>query len=447
MKLQSRLSLFTSIAFGVIFIIIAVLIYGLYFNNTKNGIYSNLEKTALITAYFYLEEDELDTEEFESVRKQFKEFVLNDYYQIYSSDNEIIWGAESTFIMPVVLDKIRQKQKLEFVDDDFLCYAIFYADNQGDFVVITKEKRSVLTEQMRSLLWILVMLFVAGIIAIVLLSMWMSSLAYRPFTKVINQVKSIPSGDENLRIESPNTHDELQNLTETFNDLLERISETMMIRKNFVRYVSHEFKTPLASMQGNLEVFSIKDRSPEEYEQLTQKLILQIRQLEEILNTLMVISDLRKDTPTASFIRIDELIWEIIAKLNDNYSDSKVMVSIDIQSEEEALLSVSADSTQLLMALYNLVENAVKYSQGEVVKIYIYKEDSRLCISIIDNGIGIPPEQLPYISKPFYRADNIHQIEGSGIGLSIALRILEKNNIKYRIDSSEGKGTKVVLLF
>lgn len=447
MKVQTRLSLFSSIVFGIIFIVIAALIYGLYFNNAKNGIYSDLEKSALITAYFYLEEDELDTEAFESVKKQFKEFVLNDFYQIYNLDNEITWGAESSLIAPDILEKVRQKRELKFANSEFLCFGIFYEDNQGDFVVITKEKRETLTGQMRSLLWILIILFFVGIVAIILLSRWMASRAYRPFSQVINQVKSISAGDENLRIESPNTRDELQNLTDTFNELLERISETMTIRKNFVRYVSHEFKTPLASMHGHLEVFSIKERSPEEYEQLAQKLMPQIRQLEEILDTLIVISDLRKDTPSTSSVRVDELIWEIIAKISGRYPDSKVMVSLDIEAKDESTLAVNCDATQLLMALYNLLENAVKYSQGDTVEVRIYKKNERLCLSMADKGIGIPAEQLAHISKPFYRADNANQIQGSGIGLSIALRILEKNNMAYQIESEEGKGTKLTLSF
>lgn len=447
MKVQTRLSLFSSIVFGIIFIVIAALIYGLYFNNAKNGIYSDLEKSALITAYFYLEEDELDTEAFESVKKQFKEFVLNDFYQIYNLDNEITWGAESSLIAPDILEKVRQKRELKFANSEFLCFGIFYEDNQGDFVVITKEKRETLTGQMRSLLWILIILFFVGIVAIILLSRWMASRAYRPFSQVINQVKSISAGDENLRIESPNTRDELQNLTDTFNELLERISETMTIRKNFVRYVSHEFKTPLASMHGHLEVFSIKERSPEEYEQLAQKLMSQIRQLEEILDTLIVISDLRKDTPSTSSVRVDELIWEIIAKISGRYPDSKVMVSLDIEAKDESTLAVNCDATQLLMALYNLLENAVKYSQGDTVEVRIYKKNERLCLSMADKGIGIPAEQLAHISKPFYRADNANQIQGSGIGLSIALRILEKNNMAYQIESEEGKGTKLTLSF
>ncbi len=447
MKVQTRLSLYSSLVFVVVFAILSFLIYALFYKNMERSIYSNLEQASLITAYFHLEEDELNKEDFENIRNQFKQLVLNDHYQIYNIHNEITWGESSSIIADETLDKIREKRKFAFVDSDFFCYGIYYEDNQGDFVVIAKEKKSVLSSQVMSLLWILGGLFIVGVLAIIALSKWISYIAYRPFRRIIDQVKSISTNNLNVEIESPDTHDELQDLTETFNELLKRISEAVVIQKNFVSYVSHEFKTPLASMLGNLEVFSIKNRTSEEYKELAQKLIREIHQVEEILDTLIIVSDLRKDSEIISSTRIDELIWEIICKINDRYPSSKILVNMDIAVEDESLLFVHMDATQLLLALFNLIENAVKYSQGNTVNISLYKKENKLHVSIIDKGIGIPPEQLVDVSKPFYRADNTNQIQGSGIGLSIALRIIEKNAIKYIIESKENIGTKILLIF
>ncbi|MCC8173985.1 MAG: HAMP domain-containing histidine kinase [Odoribacter sp.] len=330
----------------------------------------------------------------------------------------------------------------------FFCYGIFYEDNEGDFVIITREKKEVLTEQLSSLLWILGLALIIGISAIIVLSRWMANRAYRPFRTVIRQVKNnISTNNLDKRIKLLGTNDELQDLIQTFNELLEKISETFIIQKNFVSYVSHEFKTPLASILGNLEVFSIKDRTSKEYHQLSQQLIQQIKQLEEILNTLMVISDLKSTTEINPILRIDEMIWEIISKISAQYRKSNISVHIEVPPQDENILFVSHDSTQLLMALFNLIENAVKYSQNKPVEIYIRKENEKLSISIVDKGIGIPAEQLKNISKPFYRADNTQQIRGSGIGLSIALNILEKNGIKYKIETALNEGTIIILVF
>lgn len=447
MKIQTRQSLYSSLAFGVIFIIISFFIYVLYQKNTQRAVNKNLEKTAYLVAFFHLEEDELNANEFESVRKQFDAIVAGDSYQVYNQNDEIVWGNKNETISLSTLNAIREKRSLSFSSENEFCHGLYYEDNQGDFAIVAKEPKALLNEQLVALLWILLSALIVGLIAVVLLSRWLARIAYKPFSSVIDQVKNIPPHNPTNQIDVPNTKDELQELTETFNHLLEQIADTFIIQKNFVNYVSHEFKTPLASMLGNLEVFSLKDRSPEEYEKLSLKLISQIHQLEEILNTLIIISNLRKETELSNQFRIDELIWEIIEKLSLSYANNKINVQLDILPEDEEILMVEKDRTQLLMAMFNIIENGVKYSGGKSIDIRLYREHTRLNIAVADKGIGIPAGELKNISKPFYRADNASPMRGSGIGLSIALRILEKNNIKYRIESGVNTGTTIIICF
>lgn len=444
MKIQTRQSIYMSIAFGVVFAIVSFLTYILYADKAKNAVYKNLEKTANLVALFHLEEDELNSKEFEPIKMQFEEIVSETSYQLYDEFDNIVFGNKNENIDSAILQKIRQKTHLDFSTTTNFCYGIFYEDNQGDFIIITKEPQTFLDEQLVSLLWILVSALIIGLIAVILLSRWLSWIAYKPISNIMEQVNSFSLDNPNEKIESPNTKDELQELTETFNHLLCRISETFVIQKNFVNYVSHEFKTPLASIQGNLEVFSLKDRTPQEYEELSQKLISQIQQLEEILNTLLIISHLKKDVDSSTEFRMDELVWEIIGKLSMHYTAPNINVIIDILSEDENILTITKDRTQLLMALFNIIENAIKYSD-KAIDVRIYRELGVLCLSIQDQGIGIPIEELENIGKPFYRADNTNHIQGRGIGLSIALRILENNDIKYKIDSRVNIGTNVIV--
>lgn len=447
MKIQTRLSLYSSLIFGVIFAVISVLIYSAYFSSTKQSIDSNLAKTAQLVALFYLEEDELSNDEFAKIRTQFEELVSASNYEIYNEHDSIYYGSYTSNISPEILNRIREKGKLSFNSDEHLYHGIYYEDNQGNFVVIANEKKNVLNDNLNTLLGILILAFIIGMLSIIFLSKWIANIAYRPFREAIDQVQNISTNNLDVQIKLPDTHDELEDLIRTFNELLEKISETFTIQKNFVSYVSHEFKTPLAAMQGNLEVFSIKDRSPEEYRHLCEKLIEEINQLESIINTLIIVSDLRGNSEITSQLRVDELIWEIIAKLSESHTGSKIYVNIEIEPEDEALLTIAIDRTQLLMALFNIIENAVKYSKDKTVDIRIFKQNGKLFISIADKGIGIPATQLNNINKPFYRADNTNQIQGSGIGLSIALRILEKNNISYQINSQINKGTEIILNF
>ena len=239
MKVQTRLSLFCSIVFGVIFAILSLLIYALYYNNVEKSIYQGLQKTVQITALFYLEEDELNSRDFAKIRKQFEEAVSDSYYQIYNEENKVSYGAKPADIPSNILDRIRKEKQLSFSTNEYLCNGIFYEDNQGDFVVITKKKKEYLNEQMNQLLWVLLAALIIGLLTIIGLSRWVSHVAYRPFRRIINQVNNISTKNLDVQIESPQTKDELQDLTDTFNVLLDKLSETFIIQKNFVNYVSH----------------------------------------------------------------------------------------------------------------------------------------------------------------------------------------------------------------
>ncbi|ADV43285.1 HAMP domain-containing sensor histidine kinase [Bacteroides helcogenes] len=445
MTVKNRLSLYCTMTFGFVFTIMSVFIYWLYFTNGKKSVYSHLENTAFISAWFYLEEDELSCKEFEKIREQFENTAANSNYQVYDSLNRIAYGVKPEDISTAILDEIRQKGHLRFSFEDYLCYGIFYEDNQGDFVVIAKEKKQKLHEQLSMLLWIILLSFFIGITAIILLSRWVARLAYKPFCNVITEVRNISTHNLDVQIHPSDTNDELDDLIQTFNDLLTKISETIIMQKNFVRYISHEFKTPLTTILGNLDLFSLRMRTPEEYKDLSNILIKQAQQIKEILDTLIVVADLKKDDRIIQETRIDDLIWEIIERIKSRYPKSVLLVNIDILPEDEKLMYSTIDQTQLSIALYNLIENATKYSDNQPVTINIYKESNSLYLSIIDKGIGIPITKLEEINKPFFRADNAKQVEGEGIGLSLALRILKRNNIIYKIESKVDVGTSIYI--
>ncbi|MCC8173984.1 MAG: hypothetical protein LIO65_06300 [Odoribacter sp.] len=119
MKVQTRLSLFSSFVFGIIFIIISLFIYALYYYNAEKSIYKNLRKTSYITAIFYLEEDELNIEDFSKAKKQFEEFVTNSFYQVYNEENQVRYGTVAFPVAAELLDKIREKEELSYKEDDF----------------------------------------------------------------------------------------------------------------------------------------------------------------------------------------------------------------------------------------------------------------------------------------------------------------------------------------
>jgi two-component system sensor histidine kinase ArlS len=448
MNLRNRLSLITTLTFGIVFTITSSAVYVVFKKSTERVIFNELENSVLITAYFYLEEDELSSNEHGEIRKQFKENTQGIEVRIYNEKNKIKFGdfSEDKEISSEILNKIREEKTLNFASSNHFYSALFYPDNQGDFVVLLKERKDTFSEQSNRLLLILVMVLIAGILAIFFLSRWVSNIAYKPVTKVISNLNSFDLNKIDQPITKTKTDNELDNLIETFNQLLARISDSILIQKNFINYVSHEFKTPLASISGNLEVFGQKNRTPEEYKEVSEKVLKNVYQIEDILNTLLVVSGIKSNQNLISKTRTDELIWQVLEKLNESGFNTK-NISVLVETPKSELLETKVDKNQLFVALFNLVENAIKYGEDKPIEIkFNTNAKQKLTISISDNGNGIPADELDKIFKPFYRGNNAEKYKGTGLGLSLTQLICKQNNIILTVKSNE-KGTSFLLQF
>lgn len=447
MKIRNRLTLISSATFGFVFIIASVLIYFSFYNSSEKVVFKELQKTCLLSGIYYLEKDELPHYEHSAIKEQFEENIQNDIVRVYDENNKIAFGnkEEDRNINAKNLDFIRKNKKISFKSNNHFYYGIFYNDNQGDFVVFVKTTNEVFKAQTNRLLVIMIVVLFAGLLLILLLSRLLSNIAYRPITEVIHQVNSMELNSLDKPISSSNTNDEVQDLITTFNNLLSRLSDTFSIQKNFINYVSHEFKTPLASISGNLEVFAQKERTPEEYQKVTSEALENVYHIEEILNNLMMLSGLKTIHSENETFRIDETIFNINDKIFEIYG--KQEIRIDLEITEEKLLSVKGSEMQIQLALYNLIENAVKYSDKNPIRIALSEFENKLQILIQDHGKGIQKEDLNLVQQTFYRGKNVGNIKGSGIGLSLASIIFKQNNIIFKITSEENEGTQIALLF
>lgn len=447
MKIRNRLTLISSATFGFVFIIASVLIYISFYNSSEKVVFKELQKTCLLSAIYYLEKDELPNYEHSAIKDQFEENIQNDIVRVYDEYNRIAFGNKEKDhnINARNLEFIRKNKRLSFKSNNHFYYGIFYKDNQGDFVVFVKTTSEVFNSQTNRLLVIMIVVLFGGLLLILLLSRFLSNIAYRPITEVINQVNKMELNSLDKPISSSNTNDEVQDLITTFNNLLSRLSDTFAIQKNFINYVSHEFKTPLASISGNLEVFAQKERTPEEYQKVTSEALENVYHIEEILNNLMMLSGLKTIHSDNETFRIDETVWNINDKIFEAYDNQEI--KIDLEIADEKLLSVKGSEMQIQLALYNLVENAVKYSNGNPIRIALSETVGQLQITIQDYGKGIQKEDLDLVQQTFYRGKNVGDIKGSGIGLSLATIIFKQNNIQFSITSEENLGTLITLLF
>lgn len=188
MTIRNRHTQISSLTFGVVFTISSLLVYYAFYRSSERIIFSELERTCMLSAVFYLEEDELSVREHNIVRKQFEENILNADVKIYNSENQITFGNKrvDVHITPEILDNVRKERKLNFKAGDHYYYGVFYPDNQGDFVVFIASDNEFFASQNRQLLFMLAIALLLGLAVIFLLSHWLSRIAYKPISRIIN---------------------------------------------------------------------------------------------------------------------------------------------------------------------------------------------------------------------------------------------------------------------
>lgn len=447
MTIRNKLTLIASAAFGIAFALAAVLVYAVFYDTSERIIFSELQKTSMLAAMVYLEKDELPAYEHQQVRSKFDATMFNTDVKIYDQNNRLTYGNGrlDKELTSGILERIRSEGKASTNANGHYYYGIFYPDNQGNFVIVVATTDAFLVSQSRQLLLMMVVALLLGLLIIVLLSRWLSRLAYQPVAHIIKQVNKIDIHSLDNTVTPPEPRDELHALVLTFNDLLVRLSDAFVIQRNFINYVSHEFKTPLASISGNLEVFAQKERTAQEYREVTGRVVMQVYHMEELLRNLMLLAGLREADQGNTSYRVDEMLWETLDRIYREWPNAKPLISVYMDVPSARRLTVKGNGSQMQIAVYNLMENALKYADGEPATVSLMEQDGQLTMEIQDHGRGIAENELRFIHQPFYRGNNVGQIKGSGIGLSLAVLICKQNNVSFSISSVETKGSTVHL--
>ncbi|MDO6765663.1 cell wall metabolism sensor histidine kinase WalK [Agarivorans sp. 1_MG-2023] len=252
-----------------------------------------------------------------------------------------------------------------------------------------------------------------------------------------------------------NSHDEVQKLGAAFSDMAttikgqyQKVKDTDQLRRELISYVSHDLRTPLASLQGYLETWQLKhkDLSPEEGEQLIKVALSSARKTSSLVEQLFELAHLDSDSATINEepVAIAELAQDVIQKLE--LAAHKKNVSMRVDPQDPSLLAC-ADIQRIERVFTNLLENSIRHcSDGDEIKVLISpaQQSDKLLITVSDTGTGIPADDLPHIFDAHYRAANRAKDKSShgGLGLAIAKRIVQLHRSSISVESTLGEGTR-----
>ena len=269
--------------------------------------------------------------------------------------------------------------------------------------------------------------------------------ALKPVAKITQTAKDIGSG-KNLskRIPVPEAKDEIGQLALTFNTMMDRLESSFSQMRQFSSDASHELRTPLTVLKGESELILGKERKPEEYQGVISSNLEEIQYMSKVLEDLFLLSKSDENQIVLDWRPLDlSLLIEEVCKHAEILASEKGIRVVIAYLER---LQIHGDPVRLRQMIWNVVQNAIKYTQpdGEV-KISVQEKEDTVLLVVQDNGIGISEDDLPLIFNRFYRVDKARSREerGTGLGLSICKFIVDAHEGSIDIESKLGEGTKI----
>lgn len=236
---------------------------------------------------------------------------------------------------------------------------------------------------------------------------------------------------------------ELKYLGETFNQMLDDLSSIEMLKNDFISNFSHEFKTPLSSIKGFVNLINKGNITKDEEKKYLTIISTEIERISSLANSTLLLSKLNTETKVSSLqtVKVDEAVREAIILLAKNLEDKNIVLITDLQS-----VNIKTNHDYLKQIMINLISNAIKFTEkdGEIV-INTYKEDDNAKIMIKDNGIGMSEETKKKIFDNYYQGDTSHSKEGYGLGLSIVKRIISLLEGNIEVDSTLNEGSTFII--
>ena len=276
----------------------------------------------------------------------------------------------------------------------------------------------------------------------------LSHFAGRPILKIIASISlgatEIAKGNFDITLDEGIPVKELRDMARNFNLMAKELAGTEMLRTDFVENVSHEFKTPLSAIEGYATLLQKKNLSEEKRCEYTRKILSNTRRLSTLTSDILLLSRLENQEigVARELFCLDEQLRECLLFLESGWSEKNLELEIDLDG-----VDYCGNKDLLAHVWQNILGNAVKFAPyGGQIHVRLRRENGFLTIHIADNGNGMSEEVRRRVFEKFYQGDPSRSCEGSGLGLSLAKRIVDLHGGSIFVASEEGNGTAFTVM-
>lgn len=412
--------------------------------------FTRLEAKAMSVGQMLVDIDEIDAEVLKKIEKNNPMSLPEEKVIIYDHRDSILFTNDDKNEIKVdsaLIARVRVNAKARSQISDYEVFGMFYRSPKDRVVVFVAAIDVYGFKKLANLRWILTFVFIVGLVLVYVAGRVFAGRAVSPILKVMKEVDQVGISSLNQRLDEGNGKDEIARLSSTFNKLLSRLESSFKMQKSFIANASHELNTPLTVITGQLEVALIKARSNEEYAEAISSTLSEIKNLNLLSRRLLIWAQASSELTGSNFalLRIDDLMWQTRSELLTRFPDYHVKIDMHKELDDQDHLTVKGNELLLKTTFSNIMENGCKYSEKHSVEIELLNESRDLVIHFIDEGIGIPENELSMIFQPFYRGQSTKKISGHGIGLSLAQEVITLHSGTIIVNSKPGIGSDFIV--
>lgn len=271
-----------------------------------------------------------------------------------------------------------------------------------------------------------------------IIALFVGKLMIRPIQNISDAFDELSKGNFSVKIPTDEKIAEIREIAQHFNAMTHDLSHMETLRSDFVANVSHEFKTPIAAIEGYATLLQNPGLTREKHDHYVEIILDNIRRLSNLSSNILALSKLENQEMIIDNreFRLDEQIRRSILLLEGKWSAKNIEFDMDLPKQ------MYYGSESLLAQVWsNILDNAVKHSPpGGVIHVNIQTADKYITVAIADQGDGMTEEVQKHIFEKFYQGDNSRKAEGSGLGLSLVKRIVELCSGTVTVRSAPGQG-------
>lgn len=278
---------------------------------------------------------------------------------------------------------------------------------------------------------------------------WLAGRAVRPLAAIIKTTAGLRPNRMEERLPTGQTDDELDQLSRTVNQFLDRIAAYLSQSNDLLANSAHELRTPLAAIRSTVEVALGGKPTPQEYQELLAEVIEECASLERLVNQLLLLAETDSERLRARSEPV--ALSRLVQRCVDMFSAAAEARQIALESQIEPGIEIVGFGQHLRQVMNNLLDNAIKFSQpGDTIKVDVRRDaDGPAVIRVEDTGCGIRPADLAHVFERFFRGDKSRQriakTTGTGLGLSICEAIVTAHGGQIVVESEEGVGTTMTV--